>query len=138
MVREFKETDMHYCSLLCCHHSQRRWQRFTYTEFAEGNARVAEKLYSERFPQSDAPDGRLCDNLHHNLCVNMDHYDAIGIVRATYSNWPGYPTHCVPFMVQTVLNTVRRNPRTTLEKRITGGPPSQCLLLGTDPYSHKL
>ncbi|GFT40632.1 hypothetical protein TNCV_3008061 [Trichonephila clavipes] len=35
---------------------------------AEGNARAAEKLYYERYPQKDAPDILMFASLHQNLC----------------------------------------------------------------------
>ena len=35
---------------------------------AEGNARAVERLYRERYLQSDAPDNRIFTNLDYNLC----------------------------------------------------------------------
>ncbi|GFU43037.1 hypothetical protein TNCV_3141581 [Trichonephila clavipes] len=69
---------------------KRNMRHFTSTELAdmyliyglsEGNARAAEKLYHEKYAQTDAPNHRMFTNLHHNLCVNMDYYEVIGIVK---------------------------------------------------------
>ncbi|GFW91477.1 hypothetical protein TNCV_3376411 [Trichonephila clavipes] len=63
----FKETNMHYRSPLSRHRPQRSMEHYTNTELADvhlicelekGNARVAERLYRERYPQRDAPDHR--------------------------------------------------------------------------------
>ena len=35
---------------------------------AEGNARTAEILYRERYPQRDSPHCQIFTNLYHNLC----------------------------------------------------------------------
>ncbi|GFY11781.1 hypothetical protein TNCV_1529731 [Trichonephila clavipes] len=108
-------------------------------ELAERNAQAAERLYRERYLQKDVPDLRMFANLHHNLCVAVDHQVETGIVRdATHSNGPRYPTHLVPYMEQNALDTVRRNPSTMLGVGITRGPPLLYLLPHDDPYPHKL
>ncbi|GFX15604.1 hypothetical protein TNCV_2130921 [Trichonephila clavipes] len=65
-----------YRSYLSCHCPQRSMERFTNTELvdmhliyglAEGNARATESLCHKRYPQRDAPDDWMFDNLHHNL-----------------------------------------------------------------------
>ncbi|GFW88756.1 hypothetical protein TNCV_4972491 [Trichonephila clavipes] len=62
---------------LSCHHPQRNMERLTNTKLAdmhlayeltEENARVAERLYCERYPHKDASDRRLFTKLQHNLC----------------------------------------------------------------------
>ncbi|GFU16403.1 hypothetical protein TNCV_835911 [Trichonephila clavipes] len=51
---------------------------------SEENARAAERLHRERYPQRDIPDHWMFANFYNN-CVNMDHYDVIGIVRVGHS-----------------------------------------------------
>ncbi|GFW72541.1 DUF4817 domain-containing protein [Trichonephila clavipes] len=76
-TRELKETDLHYLTFLSSHQPQRSMKRLTNTELAnmhlihglsEGNARAAERLYRERYPQRDVPDRRMFTNLHPYFC----------------------------------------------------------------------
>ncbi|GFT98277.1 hypothetical protein TNCV_2903791 [Trichonephila clavipes] len=63
---------MHYGSHLSCHHPQRSMERFTNTELADlhliyrlagGNARAADRVHHESYPQRDASDCRMFANL---------------------------------------------------------------------------
>lgn len=91
-------------------------QRFTNNELAdmhfiyglaEGNARAAQRLYCERFPQRVAPDRRIFANLHYNL-------SNYGSLRGDRSNVGRPRLSRTPSMEQNVLDIVGSNPSTSV------------------------
>ncbi|GFT29992.1 DUF4817 domain-containing protein [Trichonephila clavipes] len=91
-------------------------ERFTNTELvdmhliyrlADGNARVAERLYHKRNQQRDAPDHRMIANSHHNL----SEYGSLRGNRYNEGGPRGTPTSSIE---QNGMNTVRRNLSTSV------------------------
>ncbi|GFV63180.1 hypothetical protein TNCV_1022371 [Trichonephila clavipes] len=77
VLKTLEETYLHNHNHLSCHCLQRNMDRFTKFKLAdmhliygleEGNARAAERLYRERYPQREALERWMFTNSHRNLC----------------------------------------------------------------------
>lgn len=91
-------------------------QRYTNTELADMhlvygqadcNARAAQRLYRERYPQRDVPDRRVFSNVHHNLCED-------GSLRGSRRSAGRPRVARTPAMEENVLDVVERNPRSSI------------------------
>ncbi|GFS79186.1 hypothetical protein TNCV_4408801 [Trichonephila clavipes] len=131
-TRGFKGTYLHYLSHLSCDHQRRSMERFTNTKLsgmslinglAEENARAAETLHRESYPQKMLWNiGCLLICL--TIWKNMGHYKVLVIVRVDDAfQRPRYPTRFVPCMEQNVWDTIRNN-SSIMFVPVTRGPSS--------------
>ncbi|GFV40868.1 hypothetical protein TNCV_1637521 [Trichonephila clavipes] len=108
---------------------------------AEGNARTAEILYRERYPQKDAfrppdvykfaPHSSVFfeNDMSVMVCLNVLKYD---------EHYSEILLRQQPRLLCWYSDSFKQCIYGMPEVRVTRNPPLQCLLLCKDPYSHKL
>ncbi|GFV32561.1 hypothetical protein TNCV_2310221 [Trichonephila clavipes] len=95
---------------------------------AKENARAAERLFRERYPQRDALNHRMFSIVCITICVNIDYYEAIDVLRV------GYGIQHSSMHVTKDVRYRSKEPEYYVGSSSHSMSPSLCLLPRKDPY----